>query len=307
NVTYSAESNLHPELSSVFKDLVIEADALMKKYNGGSKLGLLLNKESYQLQDILAFYTIIEKQDYFDGVEKEGLSAKLIKLREAKMGILDSRENRDLFNKIEEVSFDLKSNSDKLENFEKYFSYRNLISRFEKEVGNFNNDWMHSFIKSTQIEGFGLEPSAKDRFNALELKEKEFDQIQEEAISELQQYLNLIIFDNQLAFNLPAVEDIGNPAAKKFPWWLGSWVIGCGAPILRNLLIKGYTRGSNVNDEAEYVGSAMAGFGNGLAGLFFIDGLAPWVFPARMLSPLILQPAFKLMKWDPARGFSKGW
>ena len=58
-------------------------------------------------------------------------------------------------------------------------------------------------------------------------------------------------------------------------------------------------KGNKVRDD-EHMLSVCAGGFNGLLGMG-IDGLHPLVYPARMLSPLLLQPIFKLMKADPCK------
>ena len=95
-----------------------------------------------------------------------------------------------------------------------------------------------------------------------------------------------------------------NPAKIKVPWWLGSFIIGGLAPALRNVLLKKYIV-SNASGE-EYAGAFFAGVGNGIVGGIALDGLFPGAFWVRMASPIVLQPAFKLFKVDPAYA-SRDW
>ncbi|MBU4502906.1 MAG: hypothetical protein KKA79_10000, partial [Nanoarchaeota archaeon] len=72
-------------------------------------------------------------------------------------------------------------------------------------------------------------------------------------------------------------------------------------PIVRNLVVKKYVKSKKAND-GEYLVAGFVGAANGLVGLAF-DGLHPLVLPVRLLSPLVLQPAFKLLKIDPCKAF----
>ncbi|MBU4502902.1 MAG: hypothetical protein KKA79_09980 [Nanoarchaeota archaeon] len=311
NIVYSAETKLHPGLNPVMKEVITEIDKIMKQYNKDSNLGLFFKKDEYKIQDILALYGLMDRKDYFDNVAEDDTKNKLAMLRQRKEDIIDSEQNTALKKKIAVLDETLEKNSDATAYFKAYFDYKEEIKEFEAKYGNANNDWAHSFIKSVIYEGKGLRPSSSDRFNALEIKEKEFKGQQKAVVLGLESYLNsqeLLArepISQELSSSIIRVEELGNPATKKFPWWLGTFVMGMGAPIIRNLIIKGYTRGRNVYNEGEYFAAGIAGLGNGVVGMVFLDGLHPFVFPARMLTPLVLQPFFKLIDWDPARSFAK--
>ena len=69
--------------------------------------------------------------------------------------------------------------------------------------------------------------------------------------------------------------------------------VGWILPIVRNLIVKKYIKGDKADGEEMFF-SGFGGAINGALGVFLIDGLHPLVFPARMLTPVVLQPLFKL-------------
>jgi len=299
NVTYSAETILEPELNIIFKEIVSETDKILKNCYKDDMLDMVLNKEEYKLRDILTIYAITERNDRFDKNREDYLRQKLTELEEKKKVILGSEKNIALKEKINRLDETLTHISYGVGYIDVYFSYKKDIDQFEKKYGNFNKMFARSHVSNYLLEKKGLRPTGGDRFNSLEHAEKEFRDQQKLVITYLDKYLK--------SENLEVkIEELGNPAKKRMPWWFGSFILGIGFPIVRNMLIKKYVRGKEMKDGFEYFLSSLAGLGNGLTGFFFLDGLHPLVYPTRMLlTPLVFQPAFKLFKFDPCKNITE--
>ncbi|MBU4502624.1 MAG: hypothetical protein KKA79_08560 [Nanoarchaeota archaeon] len=297
-VVYSADTEVYTKLTPVLKEIISDTDKIMKEYYNDNKLELLLEMDSYRLNDVLTLYGLMGRRDKFVMAQEDPIIKKIKDLYQQKDSILNSDQNVALKNKINSLEEMLDNVARVLRHFSEYLDHKSDVDDFEKKYGNHNKDITHSLVVSYQFERKGLQPSKRDRFDALEIQEKKFKKENIEVIFNLENYFSSQGLEAKIA-------EIGNPAAKRIPWWLGTWIIGFLGPIARNIAIKAYMRGGKMKDGCEYFFSGACGAANGLVGAFLIDGLHPLIFPARMLSPLIIQPAFKLLKIDPCRKISE--
>ncbi|MBU4501014.1 MAG: hypothetical protein KKA79_00355, partial [Nanoarchaeota archaeon] len=187
--------------------------------------------------------------------------------------------------------------SDSLEHFKAYFEHKAEVKEFEEKIGNFNKQFSISLVAESILENKGLDKfETKDKKSIINAQEH-FKEKNKAITTSLEEYLKAEGFDVE-------VKDMVNPADTYIPFYLGA-IGGLLFPLFRNLLVKGYVRGSRGNGY-EYMGSTMAGLVNGSIGLFLIDGLHPLVYPIRMFAtPFILQPIFKMTGFDPAKIFAE--
>jgi len=290
NITYSAETLIESELNVHFKKIVIETDKILKQYYQDNRLEILLTKDKFTLNDILTLYGLIQREDYFDKVKNKELNKKINALINERDKISHSNEFVSLSKKIESLDKKISTVSYDLAPFKAYLAQKNNLKEFENRYGNYNRQPCISILKMCLLEKKGLKDSMGEK--GLMASEKLLKSQNDEIISNLKSYLRSENLDVK-------IDDLGNPA--KMPINIvASIFLGLLVPIVRNVVLKAYVRGKEAY-EIEYMLSLGAGLGNGCIGLFVTDALHPLAFPIRMLTPLILQPAFKLFKFDPCQ------
>ncbi|MCG2717945.1 MAG: hypothetical protein L6408_03815 [Nanoarchaeota archaeon] len=296
NVDYSAESPIDEKIIPIFKEIIIDADRILKKYYKDARLEILLSKDSYQIKDILSVNKLIQRSDYYDKSKENDIKKKIGDIKAEKENLISIPANSSLLKNMENLNKAIESNINFVYYAEKYFEHKKSIEDFKEKYGDMSKQWMISFFKYKLLDKEGLD--TKSRHNTtwgLIVAGRDFDADREEVVSNLESML-------KIEGSEPSIESFGNPAKLKFPWWLGNILIGIGLPVIRNMILKGYIKKDA--DGEEYAGTFFAGLFNGIMGGVLIDGLHPLVMPARMLSPLLLQPIFKVLHIDPCKDIS---
>lgn len=296
-VTYSAETMLKPELITSFRSIVVEADRILKEQYGDNHLEPLLKVRQYIINDILILYNAItkEREKTHSEVQEAELKKKITALEHETYEIDSSPQILPLKNKIKKYDAEIGKKGELIRCFEDYFILEKQIQEFEERYGNFNKEFAISAVKEVLLKERGLEriyDDVKSDSPILSGYEKRFETSQDNMISGLETYVKSEGLEVE-------IERLRNPAKTRLPWWLAQIVLGMGVPVVRNLLVKGYVRGSKA-EGFEYFMSAIAGFGNGCLGGLITDGLHPLAYPARLIiTPLIFQPIFRISKWYP--------
>jgi len=285
NVVYSAEAMLEPELNSPFKEIVVEADKILKKYHKDDSLEILVNKTEYNINHILTLHKIIEeKNDYFDEDNKEKLKEKIEDLKGKKSEIINSNVALlSLKSNLENLDKRISKVDSHIKNYERYFEHKKTLEEFEAKYGNFNRKIFVSALARDILSANGISDGGN-----IENQAKLFGKIEKNTIFALTS--NFLNYGPDIK-----IEKLGNPAKPMVPFAIG-FFLALGLPVIRNLLLKRYLKPDL--DDTEYLFSGIAGLGNGMIGALF-DYAAPWIFPVRMLTPLVLQPTFKLLGVDP--------
>jgi len=288
NIIYPANTLLEPKLNKVFKKIVIEADKVFKEQYNLNCLDILLEKNEYNINDVLTLYNLIKDNDkHAFKINELELQQKIKDLEELKSRKVEiaKEQNKALENKIDDVSNKIQEIVGINSNFEKYFIHKVEVENFEVKYGNWNNSIGFSMAAAEVLKKRGLKVNGWDPMDCLSIAKEEFDQNQEKIIDSLAQYFNAEGFDVE-------IEKLGNPAKMKINWGL-AWLLGLALPVARNFIITRYVDGR----DADYVFPLALGLGNGIAGFVILDGIHPLMFPARMIiPPFIFQPARKIMK-----------
>lgn len=286
NVSYSADKPVNPELKETLTDIIIEADCLLTEYYDDESFRVILDKGNYDMNDLLVLYKLTDRKDYADKEKVELLEDSYGDYRAQKKALIDNPERIVLQDRIILLDSQAKSISKSLKPFESYFEQQANVKAFEERFGNFNKQFSVSILKLHMMEKEGM---AHDRDRGIIQSSDKFEAFNEEAVSNLETYFK--------AKGVHAeVDDLTNPADMPIGT-IGGMLVCLFFPVIRNVLLKGYLKKQAY--EGEYLLSGVAGIGNGMAGVFFLDGLHPLVLPARMLTPLVLQPIFKLTGFDP--------
>ncbi|MBU4502782.1 MAG: hypothetical protein KKA79_09375 [Nanoarchaeota archaeon] len=290
NVVYGAGDNLTGGLNTVLKDIISKANNILKEAFNDNSLERILKYKYYDMNDILVIYNIIQGRDTSLDLEKEKkILLEISGLEKQKAEILaQNQEVLVIKEGMENIENLIDQNSKQNHLYKRYFEQKDFIKNWEGQFGNFNKEWAVGLIKEIVMQDKGLKGGDLDDHM------REIRRNNMEVISNLESNIRNYGFDVE-------VEDISNPAAKRIPWWLGTIALGFGIPIVRNLIVKKYVKSKKAND-GEYFAAGFVGTANGVVGLAF-DGFHPLVLPVRLLSPLILQPAFKLFKIDPCKSF----
>ena len=289
NVVYPARGMLEPELNAVFKGIVVEADKILRQYYQDNRLGLILKKNEFCFNNVISLYNLIKDQDddYFDNSYEADLKEKISILEGKKSRILNLEQNLALKNRLSYFDKEIRETSRFTKRCKDYFDQKENVKNFEDKYGNFNNQFSIGVI-TRDILAIKKLKGKRSTFG-LTLASERFERDNDKIISGLE----ACIGSEGLS-----VEGLENPAKTKLPFWLGTLLLGLGFPIARNLIIKRYVKGTDT-DVDEYVLSGISGLTNGFAGFMLIDGLHPLIYPARMLTPLVMQPLFKILKTDP--------
>ncbi|MBU4502623.1 MAG: hypothetical protein KKA79_08555, partial [Nanoarchaeota archaeon] len=222
--------------------------------------------------------------DLYNQEKIEEFNKKIADLEEQKSGLI--RANQELFalkGEVDSLEKKIKQNDQFITTYQIYFQFREGIKDFEEKYGNFSKQLLIGPIKREFLNQEGLNKGD------IESESRIFSSIEET----LHDYFGL--YFSQEGYKNLKVDMPGNPAKPLIPFWLGLTSV-LVFPIVRNMLLRKYVKGK-ADDEIEYLLSGCAGMFNGFAGAIFC-GL-PYCLPALMLSPLILQPFFKLTKFDP--------
>ncbi|MCG2717777.1 MAG: hypothetical protein L6408_02930, partial [Nanoarchaeota archaeon] len=287
NITYSGETLLESELNPLFKDIVVNADNLLKQYYKDTRLSVLLNKEQFTLNNLVSVYNLIkDKKIIPDESRKKSLSDGIVSLQKKKEIIENSEHSKELKSKIQVLDNLIDSEQNFVENYETYAKHKENMKEFEESHGNFNNEFFISIAKNDMLEN---KLKGYTFMTTLHNHAKQYDHIENSAKSTLEEFVKQSGYD-------VSIEDIANPAKTRIPWGFGL-ILGILLPIIRNLAVRKYIAGKESNGVHYCITGCAGGFNAGL-GVLLLDGLHPLVFPARMLTPLFFQPLFKAMKVD---------
>lgn len=167
---------------------------------------------------------------------------------------------------------------EKLEMFSNYLVFKDRADEFIKRFGSRNEYWSFSLLENKLLDNKAksLYRFLVDKSNKVSIEKTLDNYLQSQGLE-------------------AKVTSLKNPLDRKFSMWWIVLVNGLMAPMMRNILIRGYMGGGN---EDKYLFSALAGCGNGIFGLLVIDGLHPLAFWARMASPVLIQPLKRAFKLD---------
>jgi len=291
NIVYEANYDLPRDYNKVFKELVIEADKILRElYNDNSLKPLTDGKYYYDLNDVLVLYNILQGKDSGPDLNKEkSILVRISNLENEKEGLLKANPDfLTLKSNIESFEKNIVKNSEIAHILKRYIDNKGYVKEFEEKFGNYNNKLSIGFLKEKFLRKKGMKRD-------LEYMTADIQTNQEGIILGLGLHLK--------SYNLTtSIEEIGNPAKTRLSWFLGSIILGVGFPVVRNLIVKKYVKGKEATG-AEYILTTFVGVGNGIGGVV-LDGLHPLVFPVRMLTPLVFQPVFKLFKIDPCKAIA---
>jgi len=304
NLTYSAETPLQPELNIEFKNILVEANKILMEYYKDDGLKIILSQDQHNLNNVLAFHNLItDKKSFSDEVKEENLRKKINVLEEEESNIINSEESVLLKKKISELESALVGDSQILVYSKNYFDHKMDTEDFKSKFGDFRKYFAVSIAKIDGLDDEGLERWLKERETEGNLKGfflagGHFRDNQKKIMSNLESYFKAEGFDVK-------IEKLENPGRTKIPgWFLSSLGLGLVFPIMRNIVVKKYVKGKETSGE-EYGGTIVAGAINGIAGMIVLDSLHPLVYPVRMITPLVFQPLFKLLKIDPCASLSE--
>ncbi|MCG2718534.1 MAG: hypothetical protein L6408_06860, partial [Nanoarchaeota archaeon] len=99
-VVYSADTEVYTKLTPVLKEIISDTDKIMKEYYNDNKLELLLEMDSYRLNDVLTLYGLMGRRDKFVMAQEDPIIKKIKDLYQQKDSILNSDQNVALKNKI---------------------------------------------------------------------------------------------------------------------------------------------------------------------------------------------------------------
>ncbi|MBU4502905.1 MAG: hypothetical protein KKA79_09995 [Nanoarchaeota archaeon] len=269
--------DVHVKISTEYNDNTLE-----DTYN-------ILEEEYLQIKDIILLLKVMD--DYKNLLEdinvgkitKESLEKQIQDIKSQEVleweKVMTSEEKEDTESYLS-LSSDL---DEKIRMFSQFLTYNDKVDYFVENFGDMNRFWADSLI------------SMESRDSKPEYREyKSFFRNNKETIeNSLNDYLK--------GEGLEAtINDLKDPSKLKFHLALCLGINGFLLPMIRNLLIRKYVGFSgNVNyTEDKYLASAGAAAISWGIGIILTDGLAPWAYWVRMGTPLVLQPAKKILKID---------
>ncbi|MBU4502785.1 MAG: hypothetical protein KKA79_09390 [Nanoarchaeota archaeon] len=281
NVTYSTDDKIvNEEINNFIRETVIELNIRLSADYNDKSLSDFGKNDSFSFKSVLKILAIMksyeEKLEKFNegAVRIAEIDKRIEELKKAEYsawaGAMTSEQKEDVETLIGVDS----SLSGRARLFYDYILFEDKAKDFAENIVDRSKYWSYSLVRMSE------EEDSEDYKEAYKFVNENSKASIESAINE---YLKSEGLESKVA-------ELKDPTNIKFGALI-TLALAIGAPILRNILIKTYV---GPRDEEEYLMSMGAGFCNGLFGMLIIDGLAPWVYPARMMSPLVLQP---LRKW----------
>lgn len=300
NITYPSSEKIEQEsLRVLVRDMARALNQVLKIDNEDEILDSILEKAPayYTLKDVSKFFTLIEKykpdiarfNESFK--EKEALVKGLQDLKQKEKSILDELSDKE--NKILVSLSNSSGNPAKLlEPFSDYILFEDRAKEFIKNVEDISKYWSVCIDKRDALEEKIVledhrleEEGVKDGYNSYYHK-----------IFKKEKWIEKALNDYISSQGLNAkVNPLKDPSKYKFPAWL-MYLGGSTLPIIRNLLVRRYI-GDARQDAGAYGVVSLCGALNGLVGIFFLDGLHPWIFPIRMATPLVFEPLIRKIKF----------
>ncbi|MCG2718685.1 MAG: hypothetical protein L6408_07625 [Nanoarchaeota archaeon] len=293
NVTYASDTPIEQGLVEPFREIIKEADDLLKQYYDDNNLEFLITKESYDINNLLGVYHLLkDKKGFTSSKMKKQLNDKIAALQEEIEVIGGSEEKKTIKAKLDSIEINYKKIRDIYSDFSTYLDAKEDTEKFEKKFGDFSKQVSISFLKNDFLDN-EVDISYLESHNAIWKIGDRYEGNIQSSTKGLEEHFKEQGYDVE-------VKDIHNPAKPLLPyWWLGM-AAGLFLPVIRNLIIKKYIKGSETSGEEMFY-SGMGGLINGAVGVFLIDGLHPLIFPARMLTPVVLQPLFKYGRMKSAK------
>jgi len=287
-IVYSSQEIIKEKLNPIFRDILIEGDRILQKYYNDDSLKIIIEQKNFTINDVLATYDLIDRENYSDKVKEAKIKSVIKSFEDEKNALINSPEKAIFDKKIKSIENLINENSNVTNYYLSYINQKIFIDEFEKKYGNFNKEFSVSVYKEHLLKKKGLSDPPSERL--LIAAQESIDMKNKLAVSNLESYLKSQNLDVKVQYP-------DNPAKTLVPVIAGN-LIALFFPVLRNILVKAYVKG-NKAEIGDYMATSIAGLINGSLGTMLLDALHPLVFPARMLSPLVIQPAFKILKYDP--------
>lgn len=285
NITYPADIDLNDDsLKTLIKTIAKDVRTkLVVRYNDDILKGVAnTNRDGLELKHIAKLLKVMETYEVkLKEAKKVGgtdvtLKSDIKKLKSEEDTIWKanlSEEDKQLFEWYLENNSDVLSKSRILL---EYITYKHNADEYLEKFEDKNVYWSDSILAEV-LRG------RKEGYNDLEaaLENDNRDMVQDS----LNNYLKAEGLEAKVA-------DLKNPSNLKFPF---AWCIafnGLILPIIRNIMVRKYV--DRDADSEEYFGSVCAAGISWLVGGAITDGLHPLAYWARMASPLVIQPAFKI-------------